>query len=141
MREINDVGELDERVILLVQTDTENSAGELVKTWDAIDGEEWAKVVFPVTGIEESFAGTQEHDALKIEVTVMYRGDVTTKNRLIYDADEYDIINVKPLDMDLFETYTCVRRAANNDYLTTDGNINERELITTDNGEFIIVNN
>lgn len=107
---IDDVGELDERVTLLVQTDTANDYGELVKTWAAIDAEEWAKVEFPLTGSEEGYAGPQEHDTRKIEATVMYRGDVTTKNRLLYEAEEYDITHIKPLGRDLFEIYTCVRR-------------------------------
>lgn len=137
---VDDVGQLDERVTILVQTETANNYGELVKTWDAIDGEEWAKVDFPTTGNEEGYAGPQEYDNRRIEVTVMYRGDVTTKNRLIYEAEEYDIVHVKPLGRDLFEVYTCIRRASGNDYLTTDGNINEREIITTDSGELITVN-
>ena len=63
---VQDVGELDERVILLIQTDTENDYGELVKTWSAIDGEEWAKVEFPLTGNEEGYAGAVEYDSRKI---------------------------------------------------------------------------
>lgn len=108
---VEDVGQLDERVTLLVQTDTLNDYGELVKTWAAIDAEEWAKVDFPLTGSEETYAGPQEYDTRRIEVTVMYRGDVTTKNRLTYEAQQYDIIHVRPLGRDLFEVYTCIRRA------------------------------
>lgn len=137
---VQDVGELDERVILLIQTDTENDYGELVKTWSAIDGEEWAKVEFPLTGNEEGYAGAVEYDSRKIEVTVMYRGDVTNKNRLIYEGEEYDITHIKPLGRDLFEVYTCVRRASGNEYLTTQGTINERTLITTADGDLITTN-
>lgn len=136
----DDVGKLDERIILLVQTDTANDYGELVKTWDAVDGEEWAKVDFLLTGNEETHAGPQEHDLRRIEVTVVYRGNITTKNRLLYEAEEYDITHIKPLGRDLYEVYTCVRRASGNQYLTTDGKIHERELITTDAGELITVN-
>ena len=108
---VDDVGQLDERVTILVQTETENKYGEMVKTWAAIDGEEWAKVDFPLTGNEENYAGPLEYDTRRIEVTVMYRGDVTTENRLLYEAEEYDIVHVKPLGRDLFEVYTCIRRA------------------------------
>lgn len=137
---VQDVGELDERVILLIQTDTENDYGELVKTWSAIDGEEWAKVEFPMTGNEEGYARAVEYDSQKIEVTVMYRGDVTNKNRLIYEGEEYDITHIKPLGRDLFEVYTCIRRASGNEYLTTQGTINERTLITTADGDLITTN-
>jgi len=108
---IDDLGDMDERVTLLVQTDTANDYGELVKTWAAIDAEQWAKVDFPITGNEEGYAGTQEYDTRRIFVTVMYRGDITTKNRLLYENEQYDIVHVRPKGRDLFEIYTCIRRA------------------------------
>lgn len=108
---VDDVGQLDERVTLLQESTAANDYGELVKTWSAIDAEEWARVDFPLTGSEEGYAGTQEYDTRRIEVTVMYRGDIDTTNRLRYEGQDYDITHVKPLGRDLFEIYTCIRRA------------------------------
>lgn len=108
---IQDVGQLDELVTLLTATETADKYGAMVKSWAAIDAEEWARVRFPMTGSDEGYSATVEYDTRRIEVTVRYRGDVTTENRLLYESEEYDIVHVQPLGRDLFEIYTCIRRA------------------------------
>lgn len=109
-RIVRDVGDFDQIVTIEENTTTADSSGGMVETWAAIDGEEWASIEYPLTGNDEGHTKGAEFENARFFVTIRYRGDVTTKNRVTHGAKAYDIINVLPLGREEYEVLTCIDR-------------------------------
>lgn len=89
-------GELTERIYLQQRDPALNSQREQSKTWlmHTPNGI-WAKVYTPRG--REFFAAGQEQFESTIAFRIRHRTDVTTKMRLMWGSQPYDIVAVNPV--------------------------------------------
>ena len=83
-------GDLDRRITIEQSTDTADSFGTPVPGWSELDVV-WAKVRRRF-GREFLEGGVQAE--ADIVFTIRYRSDVTHAMRVVYDADNYDIVSI-----------------------------------------------
>lgn len=85
-----DIGKLDERIELQVQTET-NNFGEVVKAY-VTQATVWAKIISQKGA--ESFEAARMGSSRAIKVQLRFRDDVKTDWRIIWDGEPYNIVDV-----------------------------------------------
>lgn len=87
-------GKLNQRVRLETQTSAQGAAGGVQKTWVEV-ATVWASIR-NFNGVERraTSAGGGEVAVARTEITIRYRGDVTTKMRVIHQGVIYNIAHV-----------------------------------------------
>lgn len=84
------LGKLDQRVILQSLSET-NDEGELVKAYTTVDTV-FAEVISQRGS--EAFEAARTNARDNIRVRMHYRTDVTVKWRLVWESQNYNIVNV-----------------------------------------------
>lgn len=86
------IGKMDRLATIQRLSTTENAFAERVETWSDLLSV-WAEVEFPATRQEEAI--TDGLNLTKSPVNFLIRKtDVTVKDRIVYDQNTYDIINI-----------------------------------------------
>lgn len=85
---------MDKRIIIQSCTETQDSHGQLIKSW-ATAATVWAAFA-PVRGTE-SFLNAQKFSQIDARFTVRYMTGITTKHRINHDGVYYDIVGVLEL--------------------------------------------
>ncbi len=105
-------GRLDRRIVIEQRTPTQDAAGQPIDSWAEL-ATVWAEVV-PVGGSEVFQAKQFGAETVK-KFRIRWRGDVTTKMRVVYDSDNYDIADVsedRRFERRQFEIITAIARVS-----------------------------
>lgn len=89
------VGDMRERVTLQAATDTTDAIGGLVRSWTDV-ATVWARV--EEMSAREQYHREQIQSSANFAVTIRYRADVTTKNRVIWRGRRFEIVGRPNLD-------------------------------------------
>lgn len=103
-------GPRDRKIEIQSFTTADDSFGNPVKTWAELQTV-WADVIYG-TGQERREVGVEGADqrATFRTITNSVLAAVTPNNRIVFEGQNWDIINVAPLDRDAIE-YTAIRRS------------------------------
>ncbi len=85
------IGRLDRRIVIEVNTPTRSTSGEEVDSW-ATFATVWAAVV-PIRG-KEFFDAAAVQSEIDTKFRIRWRDDLTTKMRISYDGNIYDIHSI-----------------------------------------------
>ena len=88
-------GNLRHRVAIQSVTDTASAFGDVSQSWSTV-ATVWASVT-PLTA-REALEADQVKTKISHKVTMRYRSDVSTKNRLSYDSRTLNITSVLNVD-------------------------------------------
>ena len=88
----------------LVQSSTDNSPTHTLSDLATV----WAQIRFPEG--EEQFEVDKSTVNNRVKFMIRYRNDVTAKNVISYNGDDYDIVSVRPMPRKKFLTLICDRR-------------------------------
>ena len=103
-------GRLDRRIVIEQSTPAQDTAGQPIDSWAEL-ATVWAEVV-PVGGSEVFQAKQFGAETVK-KFRIRWRGDVTTKMRVVYDSNNYDIADVaedRRFERRQFEIITATAR-------------------------------
>jgi SPP1 family predicted phage head-tail adaptor/HK97 gp10 family phage protein len=106
-----EAGELDRKIRLERPDEDVSAYGENVITWISV-GEVWAKV--KGVGGYEAYAASQRYAEATHEFTVRFRKDLTTKYRVSYQGQEFDILHLVEIGRRLTVKFTGFEKAAAN---------------------------
>ena len=84
-------GQLRHRVIIQSVSDAASAFGDISQSWSTL-ATVWGKVE-PLSA-QEAFSAQQTKTRVSHKVTMRYRSDVTTKNRLSYDSRVLNITSI-----------------------------------------------
>jgi SPP1 family predicted phage head-tail adaptor len=87
-------GELDRRIVIQTVTETQDGYGGLVEAWSTF-AEVWARKMEQSS--KEFFASAQENAEQLVVFRTRWLSGVTTKMRVLYDGQLYDIEGWKEL--------------------------------------------
>lgn len=87
------IGSRDRRIAVQSVTYTANEYGEPAETWTT-DFYTLARVEYPQAGQGEGFEDAINISSTRIDFTIRWRSGITTKNRIVYNSNNYDIIAV-----------------------------------------------
>ena len=87
-------GQLDRRITLQHETESQDATGEPIKTWAAVDTV-WAQYV-PLRGAE-LFGAKQLRAEADSKFRIRYRSDVTPENRIVWGGRNWDIVSVSEI--------------------------------------------
>lgn len=104
------IGMLDEQITIQQVTEPPNGEyGEPVKSWATL-AQVWARVEYPTTGADEDYTKATVKEYRPIAFTIRHRSDVSAKNRVVYDGEEYDIQNIEHIGRKAFTVLKCLLR-------------------------------
>lgn len=86
------IGVMDREITIQRMATTENAFAERVETWSDLLTV-WAFAEFPVSRQDEEITEGLNLATAPVNFTIR-KTDVTVKDRVIYDGNRYDIINV-----------------------------------------------
>ena len=89
------IGEMNKRVILQGRVVTQTSSGAVTETWSNLDTV-WAKIQ-PLKG-KEFWQAQQMSSELDVRVTIRYRKNISTIERVNYGNRYFDIVAVIDAD-------------------------------------------
>lgn len=84
------IGKMDRLVTIQSLVET-NTNGELVQVWTTVKAV-WAHILEPRGS--EAFEAARINASETVRVKIRYRDDVTVKNRLLIDSQNYDVVAV-----------------------------------------------
>lgn len=84
-------GKLDRLVVIQSRTVEQNEYGEEIETWSD-SATAWAR--FLPGGGDERFSAASVYASTEARFQLRWRSDITSQNRLIYDAKIWDILLV-----------------------------------------------
>lgn len=87
------VGRLRKRITIQKSTETQDSYGAPVPTWQNYSSERWAEVI--QESMAESFEGKRIIDQERVLFKTRYVSGVTPKMRVVYNSNDYDIESVE----------------------------------------------
>lgn len=85
------IGKLDQRVTIQRAVNTTGSGGGVTKTWATV-ATVWAHVISQRG--DESFRAAAERARHTVKVLVRYRAGVTPAMRLVWNGQNYDVVDV-----------------------------------------------
>ena len=88
------IGRLDRRIVIEVNTPTRSPSGEKVDSWATL-ATVWAEVR-PLRG-KEFFDAAAVQSEIDTKFRIRFRSDLTTKMRINYDGNLYDIHSIAEL--------------------------------------------
>ena len=88
-------GRRNKRITLQSATETPDAHGQPVKTWVYQD-KVWAEVR-PLSGREREIAN-QAAAEVNVAFTILWRSDITSDWRVVYDGSHYEIVEPIPPD-------------------------------------------
>jgi SPP1 family predicted phage head-tail adaptor len=84
-------GRLNHKIVIQERTETKNSVGEDITTWDTYKWT-WAQVT-PLTG-KEYFSKNEFQSTITNKIYMRYLTGVTPDMRIVWDSRTFDIISV-----------------------------------------------
>jgi len=84
------IGKMDRLVTIQSLAET-NTNGELVQVWTTVKSV-WAQIAEPRG--TEAFEAARMNATETVRIKIRYRDDVTVKNRLVIDSQNYDVVAV-----------------------------------------------
>lgn len=87
------IGRLDRRITIQTPTETQDSYGEPVITWSDLTTV-WASVTPSSSQTGEQFEADQVHAQRASVFRIRFNRNVTEKHRIVYDSDNYDILQI-----------------------------------------------
>lgn len=84
------LGQLDRRITIQSQAGTQDEFGQSVDSWSDV-ATVWAQVKFKAGS--ESVSANKLTTGADCIFTIRYRSQITTRNRIIYEGEYYDIIH------------------------------------------------
>lgn len=100
------IGNMDRRIAVQSVTYSANEYGEPAETW-ATDFYTFARVEYPKAGQGEGFEGALNISSTRIDFTIRWRSGITTKNRIVYASNYYDIIAIAEIGRQNYLTITA----------------------------------
>ncbi|MBX5023050.1 phage head closure protein [Rhizobium lentis] len=88
------IGNMDRRITIEREAETVKPSGSVVKAWAPL-ATVWAEVLQPTAS--EFFTGYGEAETGTVIFRVRYRPAMTTKDRVTYDGQPYDLKEIKEL--------------------------------------------
>ena len=89
-----DIGALDRRFVLQAPVETDDGAGGVTRTFDAV-ATVWGSVT-PLTG-RTDIAADSRGASLRVRIVMRFREGVTTRHRIVDGAHVYAIVAVREI--------------------------------------------
>lgn len=86
------IGTLDRRICIETPTSSRGTSGQELLTW-ATFAECWAGVEYPGTKSDEGVIADQEVSVTTVNFIIRYRDGLNQKMRIVYNGENYDILN------------------------------------------------
>lgn len=104
-------GQLDRRIEIQRATGAKDSAGygQLVEDWETLYCC-WAKLENPLAGNTEKIFGDLETAVTRALFTIRYRDGLTEKDRIVYNSQNYDIMNIHEIGRRAYLLLICEKR-------------------------------
>ena len=90
------IGNMDRRIAVQSATYSANEYGEPAETW-ATDFYTFARVDYPQSGQGEQFEDAINISSTRIDFTIRYRSGLTTKHRIVYASNNYDVTAISEI--------------------------------------------
>ncbi len=106
-----DVGAMDQLITIRTVTNTTDATGGVTPTWSDLATNVWCKVDYTAMSSEGARGEDQQIVAFRI-VKFTFRDFLTINEtmRILYDGEEYDILNISRLGRDRFTVVEAERR-------------------------------
>ena len=100
------VGPINEPIIVQAPSITRGQRGGVLETWADLPGSPMYAYIEAPEGSSEEFVGQQLRYVRLRTASIRYHPDVTTKCRVVYDGQNWDILDVEPVGRRQFLTLT-----------------------------------
>lgn len=90
-------GELNRSIVIQAATVTIGPFGDEIKTWEKIHTADTLPANFTPTRGDERFSAQQVIGKAMATFKIRWRDDVSVLNRIVYDSQNWDIHDVRPL--------------------------------------------
>lgn len=106
-----DVGSMDQLIDIRSSVETTDSTGGVVETWSDLATDIWCKVDYTAQSGEGMRGEEQQVVAFRI-VKFTFRDfwTINEKMRIVYEANEYDILNILTLGRSRFTVVEAEKR-------------------------------